>query len=759
MQADDEEELLRSVAMQNANSIFLARQRAEQELLRAKEALELKTRELAHSLAMMRATLQSTTDGILVTDERGTVTDFNDRYVDMWRIPRDIMDLRDHRQILAFVSGQFHDSAAFVARVEDIHATFPKESFDVLKLSDGRVFERSSRIQVVNERNVGRVWSFRDVTESRRAEEALRDETRLLELLNRTGTTLASQLALPTLVQSVTDAATELSGALFGAFFYRSADAEVDAFRLYSVSGGRREQGSELGLPTTPLVGVTFRDHRPIRIDDVLGHPRYGRMAVQTDARRGYLPVRSYMAVPVISRSGEVIGGLCFGHPQTGMFGERTERMVVGIAGQAAVAIDNARLYEVAQHAAEERRHLLESERFARIEAERASSMKDEFLATLSHELRTPLGAILGWAHLLRVRRMNEQELHQGLEVIEQNARMQTRLIEDLLDMSRIIAGKMRLDIQSLEPGLFIQAAIETVRPAADAKGITLSKLLDPAAGPVAGDPNRLQQVVWNLLSNAIKFTERNGTVQVLLERVSSHIEITVADTGIGIKPEFLPHVFDRFRQADASTGRTARGLGLGLSIVKHFVELHGGAVKVTSPGEGRGTTFTIELPLMVVHRPVDNLERVHPRGPGAVSFDFRLSDLSGIKVLVVDDQDDARELVKRVLVECRADVITAATPTEALIAVEQGRPDVLVSDIGMPDIDGYELLRRVRALGHARGGTIPAIALTAFARSEDRTRALRAGFLVHVSKPVEPSELVATVASVVGRTGEASME
>ena len=251
-----------------------------------------------------------------------------------------------------------------------------------------------------------------------------------------------------------------------------------------------------------------------------------------------------------------------------------------------------------------------------------------------------------------------------------------------------------------------------------------------------------------NLIGNAIKFTERNGKVHVLLQRVNSHIEITVADTGIGIKPEFLPHVFDRFRQADSSTGRTARGLGLGLSIVKHFVELHGGAVKVTSPGEGRGTTFTIELPLTVVHRPVEHFDRVHPGAPRVAPSDFKPSDLSGVKVLVVDDQDDARDLLKRVLAECQADVITAATATEAVRAVEQWRPDVLVSDIGMPDVDGYELLRRVRALGHARGGRIPAIALTAFARSEDRTRALRAGFLVHVSKPVEPSELVATVAA-----------
>ena len=264
------------------------------------------------------------------------------------------------------------------------------------------------------------------------------------------------------------------------------------------------------------------------------------------------------------------------------------------------------------RRAEDERRQLLESERFARAEAERASSTKDEFLATLSHELRTPLSAILGWAHILRSRRMSEAELHEGLKVIERNARMQTELIEDLLDMSRITSGKMRLDVQPVEPATFIEAALETVRPAAEAKGITLSKLLDPAAGPVMGDPNRLQQIVWNLLSNAIKFTGKDGRVQVLLERVSSHVEITVADTGIGIKPEFLPHVFDRFRQADSSATRTAKGLGLGLSIVKHLVELHGGSVHVTSPGEGHGATFSLQIPLTVVHRKA-GARRTHP--------------------------------------------------------------------------------------------------------------------------------------------------
>jgi signal transduction histidine kinase/ActR/RegA family two-component response regulator len=590
-----------------------------------------------------------------------------------------------------------------------------------------------------------------DITARKSVEEALQDETRVLEVLNRTGASIASQLDLQALVQSVTDAATELSNAKFGAFFYNVTNHEGESFLLYALSGAPREAFSKFGLPrNTPIFNPTFRGEGVLRSADISKDPRYGKMAPHYGMPKEHPAVRSYLAVPVISRSGQVIGGLFFGHPDPDIFNERSERIILGIAAQAAVAIDNARLYEAAQKAAEERQLLLEREQSARAEAERMGAMKDEFLATLSHELRTPLGAILGWAQVLRRRTMSEADLHQALDVIERNARVQTQLIEDLLDMSRITSGKVRLDIQPLEPASFVEAALETVRPAADAKGIRLEKLLDPAAGPIQGDPHRLQQVVWNLLSNAIKFTPKDGKVQVVLQRVNSHIEINIADTGTGIRPEFLGHVFDRFRQADSSTTRRYGGLGLGLSIVKHLTELHGGTVRASSLGEGRGSTFTVHLPLTAVQRGTSN-DRQHPRTPTAAT-PFKPADLSGVKILVVDDQPDARGLIRRVLEDCQAVVFTAGSVDDALEAIAQHNPDVLVSDIGMPDTDGFELLRRVRALGPAKGGKIPAIALTAFARSEDRTRALRAGFLVHISKPVEPAELVATVASVAGR-------
>ena len=563
---DDEDAGLRSAALQNVQAVLLARQRAEDALRAANRALQLRTAELAASVATVRATLEATTDGILVSDGVNPVAEFNRQFVEMWRVPDYIIESRDRLALLEFTKQQTKDPDAFVARIAEIHASGSEQSFDLLALVDGRVFERFSRIRFVDGRQTGRVWSFRDI------------------------------------------------------------------------SG--REQ-------------------------------------------------------------------------------------------------------------------LLESERAARAEAERMSALKDEFLATLSHELRTPLSAILGWSQVLRLRPDDGATVKEGLHTIERNARVQIKLIEDLLDMSRIISGKLRLDVQSVDPLAVVEEAIATSTPAAQAKGVRIERQLDPACGAISGDPNRLQQVVWNLLANAVKFTPKGGKVQVRLERVNSHIEVSVADTGVGIRPEFLPHVFERFRQDDASTTRRFGGLGLGLSIVKHLVELHGGTVHVASPGPDLGTTFTVRLPLKILHDRGDGAKRLHPRTEPARSFDLDLPDLQGLKVLVIDDEPDARELVKRVLVECNIDVVTADDAQTAVRQVREHRPDVIVSDISMPDVDGFALLKLIRALGPDQGGGAPVIALTAFARSEDRTRALNAGFLVHVSKPVEPAELIATVATVAGRTGQ----
>jgi CheY-like chemotaxis protein/two-component sensor histidine kinase len=375
--------------------------------------------------------------------------------------------------------------------------------------------------------------------------------------------------------------------------------------------------------------------------------------------------------------------------------------------------------------------------------------MKDEFLATLSHELRTPLSAILGWAQVLRRGTRGPDDLQRGLQTIERNARAQAQLIEDLLDMSRITSGKVLLDIQTVAPAVFIDAAIETVRPAAEAKNIRLERDYDADAGMIAGDPARLQQVIWNLLSNAIKFTPRDGLVRIGLRPAGAYVEVSVSDSGAGIAPEFITHVFERFRQGDASTTRQHGGLGLGLSIVKHLIEQHGGTVRVASEGAQRGATFTVELPAATPQLLAARPDRARYSPPSPLTPDIVQRDLSNVAVLVVDDEPDARDLIKRILSDCGATVTTAPNAQAALEAFRAAPPDVLVSDLGMPGMDGFELLARVRAL--AAGAAVPAVALTAFARSEDRLRALEAGFAAHISKPVEPSQLIATVANMVG--------
>jgi signal transduction histidine kinase/CheY-like chemotaxis protein len=407
------------------------------------------------------------------------------------------------------------------------------------------------------------------------------------------------------------------------------------------------------------------------------------------------------------------------------------------------------------QRAEEERSQLLVREQMARAEAERLNRLKDEFLATLSHELRTPLNAILGWSHVLLARKPDESTMNRAIETIERNARSQSRLIDDLLDISRIITGKIRLNVQAIELVAVIESAIDTVQPAADAKEIRLQSVLDPSAGPVLGDTERLQQLIWNLLSNAIKFTPKGGRVQIGLKRINSHVEISVTDTGQGISAEFLPFVFDLFRQADSSLTRSFGGLGLGLAIVRQLVELHGGTVSVESSGEGQGATFTVNLPVMIITPMIHEAERVHPTVGGSSSFDFS-PRLDGLKLLIVDDEADARDLLTYTLEMCGAEVIAANSATAAIAVLTQASSsiDVLISDIGMPDEDGYELLRQVRALTPEQGGRIPAVALTAYARTEDRRATLLAGFQSHIAKPVEAAELVAVIANLTGRVG-----
>jgi PAS domain S-box-containing protein len=759
---------------------------------------------------------------------------------------------------------------------------------------------------------IGYVALTTDISDRKKLEAELRHQAASRAALNRIGQYLTGQLDLEKLVQAVTDAATELSGAEFGAFFYNVLDDSGESYMLYTLSGAPREAFAGFPMPrNTAIFEPTFRGIEIVRLDDVTEDPRYGKSPPHYGMPKGHLPVRSYLAVPVLSRSGEVLGGLFFGHSRRGVFTSAVESLIATLAAQAAIAIDNSRLFaaverqrraaedsarrsqflsdasrtlaasfdislsfaQVArlaaqtlgtyctidmldegrlisiaaahadsarQRATEElrkyQRHQADASRWwlamqqgasqvlpelddefflrashdghqqrllhelglhalvivplmfgggplgtltvgwtspkrfddddvliaeelayrisltlsnARLfqQAQDASRLKDEFLAVVSHELRTPLNAIRGWTSLLRTTKLDQRQTEHALGVIDRNISAQTQLIEDLLDISRIVSGRMRLNVQPVDVASVVKSAIDSIEPAAAAKQIRLEPVLDPGSGPVWGDPARLQQIAWNLLSNAIKFTPRQGRVQIRLRRLDSHVELAVADSGQGIAPAFLPHVFDRFRQGDSTTTRAVGGLGLGLAIVRHLVELHGGSVDAVSPGEGQGATFTVRLPVMVLHRRKDDYRMPVEREPQRV--DIRLD---GARVLCVDDDEETCEVLSVLLKNVGSEVRTATSVAEAMTIVETWHPDVVISDIEMPGEDGYALVRRIRALEAGTGRRTLAIAVTAYARTDDRVRALSAGFQSHLPKPVEPAELLAVLGSLLGR-------
>lgn len=632
------------------------------------------------------------------------------------------------------------------------------EHFETIRMrKDGKRLDISltvSPIKGPHGRVVGASKVARDITARKNNERMLHEQAEALRTLNKVGELISAELDLHKTVQAVTDAATELTRAEYGSFFYNVLNEEGASYMLFTLAGAPRELFEHFPMPrATDLFGPTFRGEGVVRIADVNVDPRHGRNSPYYGMPEGHLQVTSYLAVPVVSHSGEVLGGLFFGHSEPDVFTERDEIVVAGLAAQASVAMDNARLYEAAKRAhAEAERAAEEKERLYR-QAEESSRLKEEFLATISHELRTPLSAILGWARMLRMGQLSDEHAAKALDTIERNARAQAQLVDDLLDVSRIVTGKLRMDVQPADPNAFIDAAVEAVRPAADAKGVRVQKIIDTAAIPIPGDPVRLQQVVWNLLSNAIKFTPRGGRVQIRSERVNSHLEIIVSDTGQGIAPDFLPHVFDRFRQADQKTSRQHGGMGLGLAIVRHLVEMHGGSVLASSEGEGKGATFTVMLPISPVYQVDASGSRVHPAARDLLSrVDDCTDRLDGLRILVVDDESDTRELLRQGLEYCGAKVRVAASAAEALQALTGSYPDILISDIGMPQVDGYELIRQIRQRPKEHGGKVPAIALTAYTRTEDRLQAMRAGYDMHVPKPVELAELVAVAATVVRR-------
>jgi PAS domain S-box-containing protein len=688
-------------------------------------------REASAVRSLVTSIVESSYDAIITKDLNGIITSWNPAAQQLFGYLEEEI-LGQPVRVLIPANRQVEEDE-ILARLRRGERT---EHFETVRIAkDGRRLDISVTISPLRDaagRIIGASKIARDITAVKAVESErlrlLQENAAITESLNNVGAIVASDLDRDKVVQGVTDVATELTTAEFGAFFYNVVNEAGESYTLYTISGAPREAFSKFPMPrNTEVFAPTFKGAGAVRSADITKDPRYGHNPPHYGMPRGHLPVRSYLAVPVRGRSGGVIGGLFFGHPDAGRFSENHERLAVGIASWASVALENARMYAAVQE---------------------ASRLKDDFLASLSHELRTPLNAILGYARLMRSGVFGPERQSKAVETIERNATSLAQIVEDVLDVSRIVSGKIRLNVQTVDFPEIVRNAVEAVTLAADAKGLRIETVLDPLAAPVSGDPERLRQILWNLLSNAVKFTSRGGKVQVRLARINSHIEVSVSDSGIGISPEFLPHVFERFRQAESGITREHGGLGLGLSIARQLTEMHGGTIEAASAGAGQGTTFRVQLPLMVVQPPRDEVERVHPR-TFASTTTIAASDLSGVRVLTVDDDADARSLVAELLQAAGARVRTAQSAEDALRQIAEEVPDVLVADLGMPKVDGFQLIERIRRDPDPRVRRMPAAALTAYARSDDRVKALRAGFQIHLAKPIDPAELVTTVAAL----------
>jgi signal transduction histidine kinase len=557
----------------------------------------------------------------------------------------------------------------------------------------------------------------------------------LAEMSTILGSSLDYERALPRLVRLAVPTLGDLCAIDLlqdGGALHRVACAHVDATKEALVYEVRARHGYN---PTSAHgVPAVLRSRQPVLVAGAT-EADLGAAAQNDDQLQllRQLGPKSWLIVPLVARE-RVLGAITLAVTESARrYGRVDVSFAEVMASHTAAAIESARLRRAGEAALSA--------------AEAANRSKDEFLATLSHELRNPLNAVYGWATLLERGQLDAAQVRRALQVIVRNVNAQIRLIDDLLDVAHMVSGRLRLAVQAVDLLDVVEAALEAVRHAADAKGVRLQPVLESPGLPVSGDPGRLQQVMWNLLENAVKFTPAGGRVQIELQRVRSHAEIIVSDTGQGIAADALPYVFDRLRLGEAGAARPHGGLGIGLALVRHLVQLHGGSVFAESPGEGRGATFVVKLPLMIAEmreQPIARRESAPLSGPSLV----------GLRVVVVDDDPTAVELIKEVLAQAGAEVIECWTADEALQALAHRRPDVLVSDVEMPSQDGYSLIRKVRALAPEQGGKTPAVALTAFSRPEDRIRSLMAGFNIHVSKPVDPAELTTIVASLTGRAG-----
>jgi PAS domain S-box-containing protein len=682
---------------------------------------------LRESEARFRRVVESNIIGVSFSTLGGEITDANDAYLKMLGCTREelVAGLVRWDEMTPPEYKALDERAIEEIKLRGACTPFEKEHFR----KDGTrvpVLIGSARL---NETSEDCVCFIVDLTQQKRA-------------ANRTARLQALTAALSEALTPVQAASAVLSHGL------TALGAHAGSVALLTERGGELEIIDSVGFP--PEIIEKWRRF-PVTSEATLAKAvRTGQMVLieSLQAADSPYPRLSYLqavnesealaAIPLIVE-GRTIGGMGLTFREIQKFEEDDRSFMLAIARLCAQALERARLYQ--------------AERRMRAEAEEANRTKDEFLATLSHELRTPLTAMLGWTKMLRMGMLDESTTAHALETVERNAKVQAQLIEDLLDVSRIITGKLRLDVRPMELIPVIEAAIDAVRPAADAKNIELQTALDPLSGPVSGDPHRLQQVVWNLVANAVKFTTPGGRVRIGLERADSHMEISISDTGQGITSEFLPYVFDRFRQADGSTTRLHGGLGLGLAIVRHLVELHGGTVSAQSSGEGQGATFNVRLPLAQLRNTEFGLpnEEEHAAGFQSATRNQQSAILKGLRVLIVDDEPDARHLIKTVLEGQGAEVVPVASAREALDALDEEIPDVLISDIGMPDEDGFTLIKQVRERAEAKGGGIPAAAVSAYVGEENRRRALEAGFQLHVAKPVDPEELIEVVRSLAG--------
>jgi signal transduction histidine kinase len=590
---------------------------------------------------------------------------------------------------------------------------------------DTELLEKVARLEASNAQLHEKLARIED--EHAQSREALREESRVLEFLNATGQSIGSQLDIDALLQTVTDSATDLSGARFGAFFYNRVNEAGEDYLLYILSGAPREAFEKFGHPrATALFGPTFRGEKSMRIADVKQDPRYGTMGPHHGMPPGHLPVRSYLAAAVTSRSGEVFGGLFFGHPDPGKFTERTEQLIVGVAAQAAIAIDNARLYQAAKAQIANRERMADSLRDT-------DRRKDAFLATLAHELRNPLAPIRQAAMISQAAGATAEQKAWSHEVITRQVQHMSLLLDDLLDISRITRGTLELRRKHTDLGEIVAIAVETARPIMDSKRHHLAIELPQSAVHIRGDPLRLSQVLSNLLTNAAKYTDPEGHVRLNAEVIGGELVIRVIDDGIGIAAEALPDLFAMFSQVKSHPDRSDGGLGIGLALSRGLVELHGGRIAVRSDGLGKGTEFLIHL----------------PTGPRVAAdpkpAEVLMAGTRTRRVLVADDNEDAGESLAMLLRLDGHEVEVTNNGTDAVALFDRMRPDVAILDIGMPGLSGYEVARRIR--GKENGKPVTLIAVTGWGQEADKARATEAGFDHHFTKPVEPEALSALLA------------